>query len=136
MNTIFPSNKIHHGKNVKCFREMLGIKQEILAEKIGLSQQSISRIENQKKLNDKILEKIAKEMQIPVEAFKNLSEESVINIIANAFHDKSPAGSHINHNHKCTFNHVEKIIELYEQLLKEKETKIASLEQMIGKIKP
>jgi transcriptional regulator with XRE-family HTH domain len=107
---------------------MLGVKQDILAEKIGLSQQSISRIEDMEKLDDKILEKIAHAMQIPVEAFKNFSEEFAINIIKNTFHEES--AGYISH-YKCTFNPLEKVVDLYERLLKEKEAKIASLEQLI-----
>ena len=33
------STKVHHGRNVKRFREMQGIKQEILAEALEVNQQ-------------------------------------------------------------------------------------------------
>jgi len=41
------NNKIHEGRNVKRFREMLGIKQDALAADLGddLNQQKISLLE-------------------------------------------------------------------------------------------
>ncbi len=50
-----PQYKVHQGRNVKRFRELFGIKQEVLAEEIGLSQQTISRIESQEELDDATL---------------------------------------------------------------------------------
>ena len=39
--------EVHHGRNVKRLREILGIKQEVLADGLSLSQQTISRFEAQ-----------------------------------------------------------------------------------------
>lgn len=41
------SEKIHHGRNIKRFREMMGIKQEALAHELGKdwSQRKISLLE-------------------------------------------------------------------------------------------
>ncbi|GHT60548.1 hypothetical protein AGMMS50239_09710 [Bacteroidia bacterium] len=96
---------------------MLEIKQEILAEQIGLSQQSISRIENREKLNDKLLSKIALEMQVPVEALKNFRKENFINFIKDFCHKKSEE-SPVSPS-KYIFEPFEKVVELYEQMLKE-----------------
>jgi transcriptional regulator with XRE-family HTH domain len=38
--------KVHYGQNVKRLREILNIKQEVLAQKIGQSQQNLSRYES------------------------------------------------------------------------------------------
>ncbi len=45
--TTMPNNKIHEGRNVKRFREMLGIKQDALAADLGddWNQQKISLLE-------------------------------------------------------------------------------------------
>jgi transcriptional regulator with XRE-family HTH domain len=124
--------KIHHGYNVKRLREILGIKQEILAEKIGLSQQTVSRLEAQEKLDEELLEKIAKEMQIPVDAIKNFNEENAINIIANTFQDASIASLEGDITHyKCTFNPIEKVVELYERIIQGKEEQLILLEQLL-----
>jgi len=42
------ANEIHHGRNVKRLREMFGLKQDVLADVIGVSQQTVSRYESRK----------------------------------------------------------------------------------------
>ncbi|GHU68367.1 transcriptional regulator [Bacteroidia bacterium] len=129
MNTI---RKIHRGRNVKRWREMLGIKQEILAENIGLSQQTISRLEMQETIEDEVLEKIAKELNTTAEVLKNFDEETAINIISNTFQDQS-----VGIANQCTFNPLDKLIELYEeqsllyqQIIREKDEKYNLLERL------
>lgn len=130
---------IHEGRNIKRFREMLGIKQEALAATLGedWTQKKISLLEAKDKIDAAILADVAKALKIPVEAIQNLDEEGAINIIATTFnsHDNSFA-------HQCTFNinPVEKWLEvieenkqLYAALLKEKDEKIALLEKLLDK---
>jgi transcriptional regulator with XRE-family HTH domain len=131
-----PQRKVHHGQNVKRLREILNIKQEVLADKIKVTQQSLSRYETLEKLDEEVLEKIAKEMNIPVDAIKNFDEEKAINIVSNTFHDRSFLGGITQYN--PTFNPIDKVIELseqqaelYERIIKEKEEKIVLLEQML-----
>jgi transcriptional regulator with XRE-family HTH domain len=124
-----PQRKVHHGQNVKRLREILGMKQEVLAQKIEQAQQTISRYEAKEKLEDELLEKIAKEMNIPVEAIKNFTEEGALNIISNTFHEGSFVGN-VTH-YDPTFNPIDKLVELYERIINEKEEKIVLLEQML-----
>jgi transcriptional regulator with XRE-family HTH domain len=130
--------KIHQGRNVKRFREMLGIKQEALAFDLGedWNQKKISLLEQKDIVEDDLLEAISKALKIPVEAFKNFDEEQAINIISNTFND----GSFLNTGHTPTFNvnpidkliqlHEEKIA-LYERMLKEKDEMMTRLEKLI-----
>ncbi|MDR0865898.1 MAG: helix-turn-helix domain-containing protein [Candidatus Symbiothrix sp.] len=124
-----PQRKVHHGQNVKRLREILNIKQDALAKKMGQSQQTLSRYETMEKLDDELLEKIAKELNIPVEAIENFTEEGALNFVSNTFQEAS-IGNDITH-YKCTFNPIEKVVELYERIIKEKEEKIVLLEQML-----
>ena len=118
MNTeVVLEKKAHHGRNVKRLREMLGIKQEVLAKELGLSQQTVSRIESQEELEDDILNKIANVLQIQAEAIKNFDEDAAINIIHNTFNSNDY--STINAiNHNCNFNPIDKIVQLYEEKVK------------------
>ena len=134
-------NKVHEGRNVKRFREMLGIKQEALAYELGedWTQKKVSLLEQKETIEPDILEQVAKILKVPVDAIKNFNEEAAINIISSTLHDN--AGS-INNNCTLTFNPVDKWIEvldenkkLYERLLKEKEEKIVLLEKLIGEKK-
>jgi len=127
--------KAHHGQNVKRLREILGIKQDVLATGLGLSQQTISRIESQEELDNDILDKIAKILQIQPDTIRNFDEDAAINIIHNTFNDSSILNA-INHN--CTFNPIDKIVqlynekvELYERMLKTEQDKNSLLEKLL-----
>ncbi|MDL2142393.1 MULTISPECIES: helix-turn-helix domain-containing protein [Flavobacterium] len=133
--------KIHQGRNVKRFREMLNIKQEALAYDLGedWNQKKISMLEQKDVIEDKLLKQISAVLKIPVEAFQNFDEEQAINIISNTFNIEKEA--YIG-NAKPVFNinpleelkklHEEKIA-LYERMLKEKDEMMARLEKLIGK---
>jgi transcriptional regulator with XRE-family HTH domain len=120
--------KIHYGHNIKRLRDIMGIKQDTIAFALGMSQQNFSNLEQKSDIDNETLEKIAKIIKIPVEAIKNFNEEGVINIISSTLHDSS--GSII---YNPTFNPIDKIAELYEKLLVEKEKQIEILERFLQK---
>ena len=132
--------KIHQGRNVKRFREMLGIKQEALAYDLGedWNQKKISMLEQKDVIENSLLKQISNSLKIPVEAFQNFDEEQAINIISNTFDN----GAFLNTGHSAIFNvnpidkliqlHEEKIA-LYERMLKEKDEMMARLEKLINK---
>lgn len=119
MNAItMPEKKVHEGRNIKRIREMLGIKQETLAAELDISQQSVSLLEQKETVDPGLLEQVAKVLNVPVEAIKNFSEESVIyNIQHNHDGSNTNATSFAYMNHHCNFNPLDKVIELYERLL-------------------
>jgi len=120
---------VHQGKNVKRFREMLGMKQDALALAMGddWNQQKISLLEQREVIDASILEQVAKVLKINPEAIKNLGEESAINIFSNTFSDFKDNASASAMNYQCTFNPLDKVLELYERMLKEKDTLIEKL---------
>lgn len=134
-------HKIHQGRNVKRFREMLGIKQEALAFDIGgdWNQKKVSLLEQKEVIEDALLQQIAEVLKIPVEAIQNFDEEQAVNIISNTFTASDNATGFI-YNHYPTFNPIDKIIQLYEEktalyerMLKEKDEMMARLEKLIDK---
>jgi hypothetical protein len=132
-----PHKKIHQGRNIKRFREMLGIKQEALAFELGddWNQKKISLLEQKETVEANILAQVAKILKVPVEAFENFDEEQAVNIIANTF-DNGSILNGINYN--PTFNPIDKLvtlheekIALYERMLKEKDEMMARLEKLL-----
>ncbi|MBD8346378.1 helix-turn-helix domain-containing protein [Dysgonomonas sp. HGC4] len=121
----------NHGANVKRWREWRNIKQDVLADQIGVSQATLSGYEKKDKLEQEVLEKIAKVLGVPVEAITELGESTAINII-NAHDNQSIV------NYNPTFNPIDKIVELYneknalyERMLKEKEETISLLHEVL-----
>ena len=129
------NEKIHQGRNVKRFREMLGIKQEAFATELGedWNQKKVSLLEQKETIEDDLLQQVAKVLKVPVEAIKNFDEEKAINIISNTFHDTNGL---INYN--PTFNTIDRWIEaleenkkLYERLLEAEKEKNELLQKML-----
>jgi transcriptional regulator with XRE-family HTH domain len=129
------SKTIHQGRNVKRFREMLGIKQEGLAIELGddWNQRKISLLKQKEIIEPEILELVANALQVSPEAIMNFDEEAAINIISNTFtsHDTSTLNAI---NPHCTFNPIDKIVELYEALVKSEREKIDLMQKILDKL--
>lgn len=132
--------KIHHGKNIARFRQMLGIKQDALAAHLGddWTQVTISRLEAKEEIDDNLLSQISAALKIPVEAIKHFDEEAAIVNIQNNYEGSSVGNGIANGN--VTINPLDKYIEavdkiekLYAELLKAKEEQIRLLEKMVNK---
>lgn len=142
-------NKIHEGRNVKRFREILGVKQEALAIELGeeWNQKRISLLESKEKIEEELLEEIAKALKVPVAAIKNFDEEKTMMYIqnnyegANTSNDRMLLSNSGEANFDCTFNPLDKLMEtvddlktlyaenksLYERLLQSEKDKVELL---------
>ncbi|MEO3403237.1 helix-turn-helix transcriptional regulator [Mucilaginibacter sp. CAU 1740] len=136
-------NQVHHGRNVKRFREMLGLKQEALALELGddWSQRRISLLEAKEVIEPELLSKVAQALRVPEEAIKNFDEEKAIYNIQNNY-EGANAGSgalgQYQNYHDCTFNPIEKWLEvldenkkLYERLLNSEREKVEILKHAL-----
>ena len=107
METTF-TRRNSHGANLKRWREWRGIKQEVLADKIGVSQATLSGYEKKDELEPEVLEKITKALDIPTEAITELNEGALINIYSGTWQDNATAAGSIQNQ---TFNPIDKIVE-------------------------
>jgi transcriptional regulator with XRE-family HTH domain len=129
----------HIGRKISRLRELKEMKQETLAEALGISQQAVSKIEQSETVEELTLERISKVLGFSPEAIKSYNDEAVINNIQTNYDNGS--GPYNN----CQF-HNDKVVELIEEnkklldevkslyiaLLKEKDEKIALLNKMLG----
>ena len=127
----------HIGRKIGRIRELRGMKQEALAMELGISQQSVSLIEQSEAIEEEKLEQVANALGVTAEAIKNFSDEAVFNIIGNTVtnHDNSSLFAY-----QPTFNPIDKIIEqsekieeLYKKLLAAEKEKISYLEKLLDK---
>lgn len=117
----------HIGRNISRIRELRGMKQEALAIAIGVSQQSVSNIEGSEIVEEEKLQVIAEVLGVSAEAIKNYSDETVLNNIQNNY-EGSVINSGPTVNHNCTFNPLDKVVELYERLVQAEKDKVEYLE--------
>lgn len=102
------NSTIHEGENIRKLRVVLGLNQSSVALQLGKSwnQQRISYLENSRKIEISILNKIAAVFQVPVWLFQ--MPPQVFNSIIFSARKKGIS---------CSEIHITKIVELYERLL-------------------
>ncbi|MGN6617844.1 MAG: helix-turn-helix domain-containing protein [Ilyomonas sp.] len=134
---------IHQGRNIKRFREMLGIKQEGLALELGddWNQKKISLLEGKETIEPALLEQVAKVLKVPKEAIENFDEETAIHNIQNNY-DNAVINAGPTINYKSNFNPLDKYVEameenkkLYERLLQSEKEKNELLQKMLNERK-
>ena len=122
----------HVGRKISRLREQRGMKQETLAEQLGISLQSVSKIEQSEQVEDITLERVAKALGVTPADIKNASDETINNYIQNNYEGAILNGSsNVNYG---TINPIEKIAELYDALIKSEREKIALLEKLMEKM--
>ena len=128
---------IHQGRNIKRFREMLGIKQEALAIELGddWNQRKISLLEQKETVDRETLHLISAVFKLPVEAFENFTDDQAVNIISNTFNDQSNG-----YNYYPTFNvnptekwleALDEIKRLHTELLQAKEEQLTLMRKIM-----
>ena len=119
------SSKVHHGRNIKRLREILGVKQDALAVEFNITQQAVSDLEKKALISDDIMERVAKVLNIPADAIKNFNDEAAVNIIASTFNASALLC------HQPTINQIDNLMKMMERLLKTEQEKNALLEKLL-----
>ncbi|MBY0477665.1 MAG: helix-turn-helix domain-containing protein [Chitinophagaceae bacterium] len=118
--------KRHVGRNLQRVRIYFGIKQDALAKDLDMSQQAISKIEQQEEIEPGLLKKISEVIGVSPEMIENFDAERAIYNINNYNYPEAT----ITEGSTAIvqqINPVEKIVELYERLLKSEREKIELL---------
>ena len=133
---------MHIGRKISRIRELRGMKQETLAQELGVSQQAVSKLEQSEVVDDDKLQLVAEKLGVTIDAIKNFDEDKAVNYF-NTFNDNSVnQGAVGSNNYNCNFNPLDELIkvigenkQLYERLLKSEKEKVELLEKMISQNK-
>jgi Helix-turn-helix. len=124
----------HHGRNAKISRNIRGMSQLDVADKLGVDQKKISIYEASEELNDETLEQIADAVDVSVDFLKTFEPDELFktyNVYDNKFSNSpetesnSPITQQVglgeNHNEQeniyNTYYPLEKVSELYERIV-------------------
>ena len=124
---------VHHGHNIRRTRIEKNIKQDALAALVNMTQPNVSKYEKMRVIEDEMLNRFARALNVPLEED---APSVVFENITNNVHDNKDSSVPIT-GYKGqdattnSFNPIDKITELYERLLKEKDEKYAALEKRI-----
>ena len=138
--------RVHQGANVGKIRRYEGMKQITLANELGVSQQFVSQLEQQKVIGKDYMEKIASILKVAPEVIENMEETPISVVIENNNFENGSINSGIGYagefNDQKIIHPVEKIIELskenaslYERMMANEKEKVALLEKLLNEKK-
>ena len=124
------------GENIRQLRRMQGMNQRDLAEKMHVTQQTLSNIENSEDVDDATLERVAQALGIPAEIIKNYDHERTINYIVsdNTITAEEGDGFVMRKEVINNTNPLDKVTELYERLLSEQKEKYEDLKKQLDEM--
>ena len=138
---------IHHGRNLVRLMNRKGLKVEDLEKALQLSQTQIQELMEMKKIDDEMLDKLAKALDVSVETIKEMREdEASVNIENNTFNienennTNSPVYNNIVGNQEQTNNHkydnvsFTQIIEAYRLMLKQEMEEVSKLQKRVDEL--
>ena len=126
----------HHGRNLHLFRERAGLSQTDLAKKIGKTQQYVSQLEQTDVIEPGVINVLAQALDIDPQYISDRTTDNSMNI----FNIEKAEGSMVGVNNSEDKNEVhhhpiDKVCELYERMLNEKDTKNTELASIIKELK-
>jgi transcriptional regulator with XRE-family HTH domain len=113
---------VHLGNNIARLRGFRRIPQKDIASKLNLTQQDYSKLEAKAEIDDNLLERIAHAIDFPIELIKELENSSIQTI-----HNSGSITDSIFYQN----NPIEKIIELYELRIKDKDVMLQEKSDML-----
>jgi transcriptional regulator with XRE-family HTH domain len=133
METTTHNKPFHIGKKIERVRKLRGMTQEEVATGLGISKQAFSKIEQSESIEEDRLAQVAEILGVNLEGLKKFNEETVLNNTINFY--EAVNNSPVNNCYEATnhiHNPVDKIIELYESLLKSEREKVEILMKKIN----
>jgi transcriptional regulator with XRE-family HTH domain len=133
------AHPISIGKNIERVRKVKYIKQDVLANALGVTRQYISKLEQKDEIKEETLEQIAKALGVTAETIRSYNEDAAFSYIKNNY---DSASSSFNGHSISNFNPLDKLMEmveqnraLYERLIQTEREKNALLESILNKEK-
>lgn len=77
------TKNVHQGANIRKLRQLVGMKQTTFGELLGMNQQSVSRLEQKRVLEEDTLFKVANILHVAPEIIRNLEENPTSIVIEN-----------------------------------------------------
>ena len=134
------TKNVHQGANVRKLRQLVGMKQTTFGEMLGMNQQSVSRLEQKRVLEEDTLFKVANILHVAPDIIRNLEENPTSIVIENnTFQTGSSNVGVVENQRDNIVNHpVDQLMalnkeqaSLYERMLTIEKEKNALLEELL-----
>lgn len=113
------TKELHHGWNLRRIRSLLDLTQEQMAAGLDIVQQEYSKIEHKEIIDDTLLNRIGKLINVHPSLIKNLEEQLIQNV------------HQYDGNKGVGFDCRKTDVELYERLLAEKDENLRLKEELL-----
>jgi len=110
------------GQKIARVREIRGMKQTDLAQRLGISQQALSKLENHEYIEEQKLKKVAEALGISTQALLQFQENTLL---------EETDGRRDSIHGDLGFDPIKKILTLYDELLETERKRIALLEELL-----
>jgi transcriptional regulator with XRE-family HTH domain len=130
MDTVIYEPSQHIGRKIGGVRRLVGLSQTALGEKLGITKQAVSKLEQSEQVDDARLKKIADALGVTEEGLKKFNEEKVIYNTVNFYENCGVQTQSVNANVE-TLNHfsMDQAIKLFEELLKMDKNKFDKIQK-------
>jgi transcriptional regulator with XRE-family HTH domain len=121
METDTYTNAIHIGRKIERIRRLRGMTQSDLGNALGITKQSVSKMEQTEKIDNEKIKAVADALGVTEEGLRRFTEETVLYCTSNFYEDCKVSASNIGPiTNVENLNHfsMEQAIKLFEELLK------------------
>ncbi|MGB3103940.1 helix-turn-helix domain-containing protein [Sphingobacterium siyangense] len=108
---------LHRGRKIERVRKLRGWTQITLAEKLGISKQAVSKLEQSENIRDEKLAEIAIALGVTFEGLRDFSEDKVLYNTNNFFENCGVSATSIAANVENIHNPLKETIEMFERQL-------------------
>ena len=127
-------NRVHHGRNIKRIRMAQGMKQTVLAEKMQMAQQTVSKYELKREIEEDTLQQFATALNVSLEDIRDLEDDCTTIVFENYNTIETNTGNVGSYLAEQTINNpIDQVVGLFKEFLAEERRKNDLLEEMLRK---
>lgn len=118
--TAFLEQSQHIGFKISSARRLVGITQQELADRLGVSKQAISKLEQTETVDDKRLEKISNALGVSMEGLKKFRNDNVLHTTNNFYENCGVTATNVGSTNVENLHQfsIEQAKNLFEELIK------------------
>lgn len=117
METITNTLSLHRGRKIEKIRKLRGMTQSDLAQRLNITKQAVSKLEQSEKVGDEKLKEIAKALEVTFEGLRDFSEEKVLYNTNNFYENCGVTSTNLAANIETINNPLKEVIEAFERQL-------------------
>lgn len=117
---LFEESNQHFGLKVGSARRLVGITQKELADRLGVTKQAVSKLEQTEVIDDERLGKIAAALGVSLEGLKKFKNDNILYYTNNFYENCGVSATNVGASNVENVHHfsIEQAMKLFEELLK------------------